>query len=648
MKKLTIDDIKNKLPEHVSINEETYTKSSNPAIFIDSQYGEWKARPNDVIRGGKHPLRHLSNKTLSLVEVKNRLPPHISIKDDTYVNAHTKCIFIDSQYGEWASVPSDVMRGYGNPIRANEKSILYRKSDCIEISCQFNDENEWKKEHPKYYEASVRNSWIEECCSHMSTRVIKNKEHSIEECIEDAQGHITRISWKNNGMYYNYATKRGWLKECCAHMAKKAENEINTIDICKMDALRFETRNEWAKNSIKKYRYARRNNALNECCAHMKTNLITRTAEDCLRSAMKFKTRGEWRRTDPNTHASAIRNGWIQDCTKHMEIFNNRTIEECKKDALNYKTRSEWRKENPNLYYASVRNKWHAECCAHMPEFSKNSIPEKEISEFIKNFVGVNFMQNSKSIIHPLELDIFIPSKKFAIEFNGLYWHSDLYKESDYHIVKRQKCKEKEITLIQINEDEWSFKKDIVKSILLSKLDKNNVSYFARKLELKTVTTSDASSFLEENHLMGKFKAAKNIGLYNKEELVCLMSYKKYKDGIDISRFCNKINTITIGGLSKLLKYIEKNENPRFIQSFVDLRYGTGDSLLKLGFKLEGITPGWKWTDTESSYNRLYCRANMDERKLTEKQHAEELGLVKIYDAGQAKFVKDFTNANIP
>ena len=33
--------------------------------------------------------------------------------------------------------------------------------------------------------------------------------------------------------------------------------------------------------------------------------------------------------------------------------------------------------------------------------------------------------------------------------------------------------------------------------------------------------------------------------------------------------------------------------------------------------------------------------ANMDDRKLTEKEHAIELGWVKIYDAGQRLYVRN-------
>jgi hypothetical protein len=155
---------------------------------------------------------------------------------------------------------------------------------------------------------------------------------------------------------------------------------------------------------------------------------------------------------------------------------------------------------------------------------------------------------------------------------------------------------------------------------------------------MREVEHNAAQDFLESNHIMGKYAAAKHVGLFHGDQLVSMISYRKHRDGIDISRFCNLLDTAVVGGLSKLLAFIQKNENPKFIQSYVDLRYGDGHSLKKIGFTLDGVTLSWKWTDGKKTYNRLRCRANMDDRGLTEKQHAEELKWLRIYDSGQAKF----------
>lgn len=235
-------------------------------------------------------------------------------------------------------------------------------------------------------------------------------------------------------------------------------------------------------------------------------------------------------------------------------------------------------------------------------------------------------------------------SEDLFLDVDGLYWHSNakkMGKDKKYHFNKRSIYEKNSKRLIQIREDEINDKINIVKSIIKIASNEPNVDkVFARKTKVSYVSYQEASTFFDKNHLMGSGGGAKAIGLYYNNKLVMCLSYKKYKGGIDISRVCSKLEHIVVGGLGKLIKYIEKEESPKFIQSFVDLRYGTGKSLETLGFFRESVTLGWKWTDGKNTFNRLKCRANMDERRLSESQHAEELGWHKIYDAGQAKYIK--------
>lgn len=94
-----------------------------------------------------------------------------------------------------------------------------------------------------------------------------------------------------------------------------------------------------------------------------------------------------------------------------------------------------------------------------------------------------------------------------------MYWHSELQKPDDYHLIKYNKCQ-----LIQIWEDSWIYKQDIIKSILLNKLNiKKNIIY-ARNCEIKIVDNKNSVKFLNENHLQGKINGKINIGLFYKNE----------------------------------------------------------------------------------------------------------------------------------
>lgn len=230
--------------------------------------------------------------------------------------------------------------------------------------------------------------------------------------------------------------------------------------------------------------------------------------------------------------------------------------------------------------------------------------------------------------------------KDIFIDVDGLLYHSDKFKEEkNFHLNKAKNYRKCGHTLLQFRQNEILDKEDIVKSIINAKIGNLSNRLYARKTEIKEHSLKEANEFFERTHLMGRHPSARAVGLFIDNKIVCCISYRKYKTGLDISRFSCELNTVVIGGLSKLLNYIKNKENPDFIQSFVDLRYGSGDSLLTLGFKLDNITLGWKWTDGYRTFNRMTCMANMDERKLSEKEHAAELKLNRIYDAGQAKFI---------
>jgi hypothetical protein len=284
--------------------------------------------------------------------------------------------------------------------------------------------------------------------------------------------------------------------------------------------------------------------------------------------------------------------------------------------------------------------------------------PEKALT-FISDYKQKDNTDIEKIIINQLKFKKYnktvnkIKNKKYRPDFkinkdcfleaDGLFWHSERRKkEKDYHLIKRKDFEKHNLRLFQFRADEIENKLEIISSILNNYLNKNTIKIYARKTILNKVSYDESNVFFKKNHLMDKGAPSKCLGLYSDNELIMCISYKKYKNGIDISRLATKCGYIVVGGLSKLLKHIEKTEKPEFIQSFVDLRYATGYSLEKLGFKRESVTLGWKWTDGFNTYNRLHCRANMDSRGLTEAEHAKEMKLFKIYDAGQAKYILFF------
>ena len=99
------------------------------------------------------------------------------------------------------------------------------------------------------------------------------------------------------------------------------------------------------------------------------------------------------------------------------------------------------------------------------------SINEKKIVQNIKEIYNDDIIENSKKIIYPKELDIYLPKLNIAIEYNGIYFHSSLANTpKDYHLNKSLLCREKGIRLIHIYEFEDLNKQiELLKSLILGK-----------------------------------------------------------------------------------------------------------------------------------------------------------------------------------
>ena len=273
--------------------------------------------------------------------------------------------------------------------------------------------------------------------------------------------------------------------------------------------------------------------------------------------------------------------------------------------------------------------------------------------DFIEK-LKIKTINNSKKIISPLELDIYIPSHNVAIEYNGLYWHSELYKPSNYHLNKTELCEEKGIKLIHIFEDEWLYKQDIVKSRLKNLFHLTENKIFARKCEIREVSPKDSKLFLDNNHIQGAISSPINIGLFYNDELVSLLNMGKSRFNknhqYEIVRFSNKTYTSVIGAFSKLFKYFNDNYlkyNEKVI-TYADNRYSNGNLYSKNNFiYVEDSKPNYFYINPDRTrgyarFNRIQFQKHKLEKSLkkfditlTEWENMQINGYDRIWDSGQ-------------
>lgn len=273
----------------------------------------------------------------------------------------------------------------------------------------------------------------------------------------------------------------------------------------------------------------------------------------------------------------------------------------------------------------------------------------QKIIDHIESF-GFEIKINDRTQINPYELDIYIPDKRVAIEYHGLYWHSydrqETTEEKCRHRNKLERCINNNIRLIQIFENEWIDKRDVVKSILKSKLGISD-RIFARRCGIKEINNQEYKDFINKSHLQGYKSSSIKLGLFYEDKLVSIMSFNKHpKYGWEITRFASKLGYTIVGGASKLFKYFVKNYDPKQVMTYADRRYSDGNLYKKLGFELDGVTqPNYFYikrgifSRQQFQKHKLKDKLEQFDPNLTESQNMFNNGYRRIWDAGHYRFI---------
>lgn len=296
------------------------------------------------------------------------------------------------------------------------------------------------------------------------------------------------------------------------------------------------------------------------------------------------------------------------------------------------------------------------------PFINKYSKKHKEIVEFIKTIYAGTILINDRIVFgNEIELDIYIPDKKIAIEYNGLYWHSDTHgKPRQYHLNKTKACYDRDIFLIHIFEDEWINKKEILKSKLSNLFGGLSEVVYARKCEIRTISRKVANEFLTQNHLQGGDVSAIRLGAFSGERLLSVFTLSKPRlalggnvgDGMELSRFAVLQNHRVVGIFSKFLSHLKCNyPEISTIYSYADVRYVNKNSNVYIsnGFDLQSTskpnywyTKHYKKREHRFKYRKNVLSKNLEifDETLSEWDNMLNNGYDRIWDCGNYKYVK--------
>lgn len=249
-------------------------------------------------------------------------------------------------------------------------------------------------------------------------------------------------------------------------------------------------------------------------------------------------------------------------------------------------------------------------------------------------------------LISPRELDVFIPSKNFAIEFNGCFYHSEEYVGKTYHQDKTDACNALGVRLLHVFDDEWRDKRSIVEGMIRHRLGADIEKIDARKCTVEEISSSLAKEFFNANHIDGNVTSKKRLALLDKNNRIvaCLSlreprQKKMYPDVLEVARCCSLLGVSVRGWLGKLTKSAVKSASEySSLLTYVDTRIGNGSAYLTAGWnELSSTSFRFWWTDGSKRFDRFKYRANKS-RGMTQRQIAAEAGVKPIFGCKNLRF----------
>lgn len=263
--------------------------------------------------------------------------------------------------------------------------------------------------------------------------------------------------------------------------------------------------------------------------------------------------------------------------------------------------------------------------------------------------------QRNRTILNGKEIDIYIPSLKLGVEYNGLYWHSEANgKNKNYHINKLNNCKKQGVNLIQIFEDEWINHRVPCEQILINTCHLNTIfDICTDKYKMYDIKdTQKVNNFLNTYSLYGEATFNKCVGMIYDNHIVGVITLKKRhkEDKWILNRFAtiNNVNRELI--FHNLFEYFITTNSINEIKIIVNKRWEPNqfnNIYIKCGFKLTKETkPICSYFNCSISNCKRFSKNSV--KKLlkfkygkhsiitSKSKHIKELGFHKIWDCGLA------------
>ena len=291
--------------------------------------------------------------------------------------------------------------------------------------------------------------------------------------------------------------------------------------------------------------------------------------------------------------------------------------------------------------------------CRRCWHSSRSSKGEREIGDYIRS---LGFKVDNNAIVDnvsgEIDLEVTKPcGDKVYIDFHSTWYHGDEINPSPLHHTRKLEQINGKFLYIQIMEDEWALRKEIVKTRLAHVLGVSGSVVYARHTKVRKVSWAEAKNFYEEHHLQGSpNNTSDNWGLYKDKELLACISFSKprfTKDvDVELLRFAS-VGSV-VGGFSKLLKnYLRQHPEVETIGTYADRMWSEGEVYGKQGFEFKGHTkPGYSWykglnrvSRYDAQKHKLKNWLESFDPNLSEDKNMRAAGYWRVYNAGNTRWV---------
>lgn len=237
--------------------------------------------------------------------------------------------------------------------------------------------------------------------------------------------------------------------------------------------------------------------------------------------------------------------------------------------------------ETRSMLYKNRRESGTELCTRLLPLQPTISTYELRIRSWLDDW-GIEYICSVRDVIDG-ELDIYIPSKKIAIEFNGTYHHRTVNnvettgKLKDYHLIKFRKCMDKGIQLISIWQDEILYKEDACRSMVHSTLFQQMGQY-----RIKKITKSVTRAWVLNNFPTMYNVDTQNFGVYADDQLIGVIKGSKNQ-----SRYVFQVFCVFENAYPCIRKFLSEHYSTPMVATNND--HISHQAMLDAGFKLKEI-----------------------------------------------------------